>query len=323
MREASRLRALSQIARALAAPLAEFSARSEEMRRAVAVLIVLESNQAALSRGEAEARQLVSAVALALARSDTDQRSLPRARDEGGTEAASARAPERALENPERKQEAEASDRSASVAPSDAKALGARGVSVIGARREGIFDSAARDDDERPLPAVRRRAFTRFGGLLFLLGLMEALRLPEEMFADPALRARTFRWMLHRVALALAPDAEAGDAAVLAVAGLLPDDAPPSEGEDEPRDAESEAVAGYAARVAEELKERLRDWQEEPAASLLRFVCRRRAEIVADPGWFEVRLSLDEVTTEIRRAGLDLDPGYLRWLGAVVKFVYE
>ena len=68
---------------------------------------------------------------------------------------------------------------------------------------------------------------------------------------------------------------------------------------------------------------RLSDWRDEPRASLLEFVCRRRAEVVADPGWFEVRLSLDEVTTEIRRAGLDLDPGYLRWLGAVVKFVYE
>jgi hypothetical protein len=26
---------------------------------------------------------------------------------------------------------------------------------------------------------------------------------------------------------------------------------------------------------------------------------------------------------EVRRAGLDLDPGWIPWLGAVVRFVYE
>jgi hypothetical protein len=56
---------------------------------------------------------------------------------------------------------------------------------------------------------------------------------------------------------------------------------------------------------------------------VLQFVCQRRAAIVADPGWIEVRLSLDEVSTEIRRVGLDLDPDYVPWLGVVVRFVYE
>jgi hypothetical protein len=64
-------------------------------------------------------------------------------------------------------------------------------------------------------------------------------------------------------------------------------------------------------------------FEDEPPPSLIDFVCRRRAEIIADPGWIEVRFSLDEVSTEIRRAGLDLDPGYLSWLGIVVRFVYE
>jgi hypothetical protein len=183
------------------------------------------------------------------------------------------------------------------------------------------FD-AATSDDERPLPVVRRRAFTRFGGLLFLLGLMEDLGLPLEMSDYAAMSERPFRWVLHRVALELT-SAAADDAAALAFAGLLPDAAPPSQGEDEPSESEAGVIAAYAARITEELKVRLSDWRDVPPATLLHFVCRRRAEIVADPGWFEVRFSLDDVATEIRRAGLDLDAGYLRWLGAVVKFIYE
>jgi hypothetical protein len=44
---------------------------------------------------------------------------------------------------------------------------------------------------------------------------------------------------------------------------------------------------------------------------------------VTEPGWIELRFSLDEVSTEIRRAGLDLDPGYVPWLGVVMRFIYE
>jgi hypothetical protein len=29
------------------------------------------------------------------------------------------------------------------------------------------------------------------------------------------------------------------------------------------------------------------------------------------------------VSTDIRRAALDLDPGFLPWLGVVIKFTYE
>ena len=35
------------------------------------------------------------------------------------------------------------------------------------------------------------------------------------------------------------------------------------------------------------------------------------------------RSSLDDVSTDVRRVGLDRDPGYVPWLGVVVKFVYD
>ena len=44
--------------------------------------------------------------------------------------------------------------------------------------------------------------------------------------------------------------------------------------------------------------------------------------MLAEPGWIEVHLPLDAVDLVVRRAGLDADPGWVGWLGTVVRFVY-
>ena len=169
----------------------------------------------------------------------------------------------------------------------------------------------------------RRRALTRFGGLLFLLGLVKELKLAPEILAHPALGVRPFRQVMRWLALALAP-IEENDPAALAFAGLPPDAELPLDHEP-PGETETVAINSLAARIVEHLSaliDQRVEWRGDRAA-LIEFVCRRRAEIVADPGWIEVRFSLDEVATEIRRAGLDLDPGYVPFLGVVVKFIYE
>jgi hypothetical protein len=51
-------------------------------------------------------------------------------------------------------------------------------------------------------------------------------------------------------------------------------------------------------------------------------VAARTGSIVASPGWIEVHLDLGDVDIDVRRAGLDLDPGWVPWLGVVVIFVY-
>ena len=168
-------------------------------------------------------------------------------------------------------------------------------------------------NDEVPA-AVTRRALTRFGGLLFLLKLIEELGMPEEILARCT--QRPFRWVQHQLAMALIP-AEPDDAAVLAFAGLLPNAVPPSRDEEPPTDADREIIASFVESLQVALKDRVEEKQP------LAFVCHRAAEIVADPGWIEVRLSLNDVSTVIRRVGLDLDPGYVPWLGVVVRFVYE
>jgi hypothetical protein len=179
-----------------------------------------------------------------------------------------------------------------------------------------------------PLFRVRRRGETRWAGLLFLLHVLTELKIPEEILASERLAPYPLRWVTHRLALSLAP-LEADDPAALAFAGLAPDQPPPSGDEPDPAlelEAVDAEVGLLARRVAARACERLRgepcaDARE--AAALLRSLCRRRGGIVADPGWFEVHLSLDEVSTEVRRAGLDLDPGWIPWLGVVVRFVYE
>ncbi len=191
--------------------------------------------------------------------------------------------------------------------------------------REAEFEGAdaiTEPDEEEAKPVdLRRRAFTRFGGLLFLLGLIEDLCLPEEIIAHPALGARPLLWVIHQLALALLT-IEPNDPAALAFAGRPPDARPPSEEQEAPTEIEARATKTFAARIVKRLGALL-DFEDAIQTCLLEFVCCRRAEIVADPGWIEVRFSLDEVSTEIRRAGVDLDPGYLSWLGVVVRFVYE
>ena len=154
------------------------------------------------------------------------------------------------------------------------------------------------------------RALTEFGGLLFLLSLVPVGELLSNFGQRP------FRWVLHQLALLLV-DTSANDPAVLAFAGLPPNSEPPSRTNRPPADAEQGVLRGVARGIETAASKIL----EDPHPLL--FVCRRRAEVIADPGWIEIHFPMSEVSTEIRRAGLDLDPGWLPWLGVVMRFVYE
>jgi hypothetical protein len=110
-----------------------------------------------------------------------------------------------------------------------------------------------------------------------------------------------------------------GDAALLGFCGRPPHAEPPA------ADAELAAAAGRLAEaVVAALLDRLAD---RPLAAvgereLLRTILRRTGAMWADPGWITVDLLLDEVSTDIRAAGLDLDPDWLPGLGCVVRFRY-
>jgi hypothetical protein len=172
----------------------------------------------------------------------------------------------------------------------------------------------------QPIPDVRRRAHTRFGGLLYLVNLASRIELVQHIVQEPRLVQRSPRWRLHQLALALVPAVET-DPAALAFAGLPPESEPPNQDQPPASETERAAIAELRGELLGALREAL-DRPREAERELMDFVCRRTAEIVADPGWLEVRLSLDEVRTEIRSAGLDLDPGWVPWLGIVIRFVY-
>lgn len=156
----------------------------------------------------------------------------------------------------------------------------------------------------------------RFGGLLFLLGVLEDLGIPERLCGQEG----SMRRGLHALARVLLP--VEGDAPeVRAFCGLAPQAEIPASWE-MPLDADARVrVEVLAERVRSELDARLCG-RLEPKQDALWFVCDRRAEIAAEPGWIELRFSLSQVSTAIRLVGLDLDPGYVPWLGVCVSFRY-
>jgi hypothetical protein len=164
--------------------------------------------------------------------------------------------------------------------------------------------------DETDADESKGYPVTEWGGLLFVLNLVDAEVLD-------LLQSVPFRPALVTIASLLADTAEQ-DPGVQAFAGCLgaveQSDAPPLPGLDR---ADTTAVAA-ARGTAQLLLRRLADLGFPDAEHVLR----RRATLWAEPGWLEAEFSVDEVDLDTRRTGLDIDPGWLPWLGTVVKFRY-
>ena len=189
-------------------------------------------------------------------------------------------------------------------------------------------DAGAGEGDPGPLPAgavsadeaAAAASRTRHGGLLFLLHVVAELELHERLPREEALRGWGLRACLHALGRRLAPMA-ADDPAALAFCGLPPDTDPPVTAE-RPAGPDAHAALDAAARaVRKATAERLARPDGRPGPSLPEVVA-REAEVVADPGWIDVRFPMRGLSPDVRRAGLDLDPGWLPWLGTVVRFVY-
>lgn len=164
----------------------------------------------------------------------------------------------------------------------------------------------------------RDSASTSWGGLLFVHNVLREEDF-ESLVSD--LPDRRLAWTLHQLALLLVP-ATPEDAAILAFAGLPPSQRPPVDQRTLSED-ERYALEKTRQSVVAKLRAALNASDAEPDSELMARAASREAEIIADPAWIEVHLRLSEVTTDVRRAGLDLDPGWLPWLGVVMRFVYE
>ncbi len=87
-------------------------------------------------------------------------------------------------------------------------------------------------------------------------------------------------------------------------------------------DDEQDAVAATVERLDTALAASLPEPAERLGAGLRRWVVNRAATIDADPGWIEARFPAETTDTDIRKAGLDIDPGFVPYLGCVLRFGY-
>jgi hypothetical protein len=181
-------------------------------------------------------------------------------------------------------------------------------------------DAGAAGDQAAVAERDRRGRSTDWGGLLFLLATAADAGIPDTVLDDAVLAARPLPWILQGIALRLLP-VTARDAAVAAFAATDPEEPPPWELGPPAGDDELARLELVARRWAAVTAAALGEPDGEPR-DVVASIARRRGLVDHAPGWLEIHLDLDQVDVAVRRAGLDLDPGWVPWLGTVVRFVY-
>lgn len=173
-----------------------------------------------------------------------------------------------------------------------------------------------------PLPDLAERVATEWGGLLFLLPLLPQTRCLQqlhELDGVMALSPNALRMVLWRLATS-SLGAPASDAAVRAFCGGW--QPPASLLDDSGALLLPAALLRISRQTAFELGELLQRRLPDDGFSL-GALCQRPGILQFEPGWIELHLPLQCADTRLRRAALDLDPGWLPWLGCVVRFIYE
>jgi hypothetical protein len=165
---------------------------------------------------------------------------------------------------------------------------------------------------------------TRFAGLFYLIRVLHFLSFPEFLSAYPALLRTNFAAQLllhigHRVSLQ--PD----DPIALALS-------PESRDQIEPvscayPDAVTHLLSAPAPRCSLDSPSQTwlaatRRWCRRNPGLGLATLIRRSGRAVVSPTHLDVCFHLANADPRIRRAGLDIDPGWVPWLGRIVKFHY-
>jgi len=208
--------------------------------------------------------------------------------------------------------------------PSDGRAGSRRVRSVEPDAKPEVRPGPDRDAEALSADPAPDAGTTAWGGLPFLLGAASAAGLPR-ILDDVRLVDRDTRWVVHRVA-GLAADAEPHDPGRLALCGLPP--SAPAPAGPEPSDAEQVALeeiwAAWSVTTHAALsRSTTSSYADLDVTSAIQRLVARTAEVRGEPGWLDVVLRLDEVDVDVRVAALDLDPGWVPWLGTVVRFHYE
>lgn len=191
-------------------------------------------------------------------------------------------------------------------------------------RRAASIDSkASAEAAENAETALSRPAgeTTSHAGLLFLLNAASDAEMPGTLMDDPELNGIQPSELLARLALALIDTAD-DDPAVHAFAGLDQERARSGWSRQPLPPNVSRGINEHARAWAAASAARLGREDEDPALVAAEMAC-RSGRIERQQGWMDVHLDLADVDIDVRRAGLDLDPGWVSWLGSVVRFVYE
>ncbi|WP_437755033.1 hypothetical protein [Sorangium sp. So ce1389] len=179
--------------------------------------------------------------------------------------------------------------------------------------------------------------WTSFGGLLFLVPVLERLGVPAFLEQHPALADAGFP--LHLLAHVAAHLGAPSDDPLLLALGeppcRLPDVAAalPAAALDllapaalPPAAALSPAAALPPMRGADLLavfRRAARRYSRRVASMGLRTLVARPARVVSSRTHIDLVLDIQRVDLRIRRTGLDLDPGFVPWLGRVLHFHYR
>ena len=182
--------------------------------------------------------------------------------------------------------------------------------------------TAAGPDPEQQEAAERSHLSptSSWGGLLFLLNTAADAGLPAAL-DEPPFDAHPAPSVLHRLGRAIVP-ADVDDPALMAFSGLT-SGWPTAPLKKAQRRAVTAMASSWVAATAKRLRPNGAPRGGPTDAELVQRLVRRSATIEMEPGWVEVGLRLDEVDLDVRRAGLDIDPGWVWWLGHVVRFRYE
>jgi hypothetical protein len=179
----------------------------------------------------------------------------------------------------------------------------------------------AGDDPGTVAARGRHGPSTDWAGLLFLLATAADAGIPDTVLDDAVFGARPLPWILQGIGVRLVP-VTVRDAAVAAFAAADPEGPPPWELGPPASDDELAQLEVVARRWAAVTAAALGEPDREPL-DVVASIARRSGVVDHTPGWLEIHLDIDQVDVAVRRAGLDLDPGWVPWLGAVVRFIYE
>ncbi len=207
-------------------------------------------------------------------------------------------------------------------------------------RTENV-DATAEPAELPPVDSSVTRETTIAGGLLFAIRILNELGFPEFLrrnpdLGEPALGAQILLRLATRLRVPISDPLRAtwATSETADSAARLPEPCATPWPFDLPRVTAS--CSAIAQRLLRETPLRtepdgvvnfwlvlMRRWSRRAAHIGLASLVRRRADVQVTETHLDVFFSLRDLDIRIRRAGLDVDPGWVPWLGRVVQFHYD